>query len=74
MVQLWDPWYGRVVCSQPGELHGGSSATRNPPPINVLRALPAPCASILAATTDSTLRLLDARQCLYVNQLKVRSY
>lgn len=71
IVQLWDPWYGKVVSSQPGELLGGSTTTRCPPPINVLRALPAPSFSILAATTDSTLRLLDARLCLYVNQLKV---
>ncbi|XP_034242666.1 WD repeat-containing protein 81 isoform X2 [Thrips palmi] len=71
VVQIWDPWYGRVVSSQPGESLGGSVSTRNPPPINVLRALPAPSSSILAATTDSTLRLLDARLCLYINQLKV---
>lgn len=71
VVQLWDPWYGKVVCNQPGELLGGSTTTRSPPPINVLRALPAPSPAILAATTDSTLRLLDARLSLYVNQLKV---
>ncbi|KAK3930332.1 WD repeat-containing protein 81 [Frankliniella fusca] len=71
VVQLWDPWYGKVVCNQPGELLGGSTTMRSPPPINVLKALPAPSPAILAATTDSTLRLLDARLSLYVNQLKV---
>lgn len=72
VVQIWDPWYGRVVSSQPAELLGGSSTARTPPHINVLRALPAPSSCILAATTDSTLRLLDTRLCVYINQLKVK--
>jgi len=43
------------------------------PPITVLRAMSPPSTSIMAATNDATLRLLDARTCSYVNELKVIS-
>lgn len=66
VVHLWDPFMGAVVC----QLDGTSAKTQFPP-VNVLRAMPAPSCCLLAATTDSTLRVIDARTCSYVQELKV---
>jgi len=62
VVHLWDPFMGCVVAQL--------DSARNPP-ITVLRSMPPPSTSIMAATNDATLRLLDARTCSYVNELKV---
>ncbi|KAI5730047.1 hypothetical protein M8J76_009407 [Diaphorina citri] len=50
VIHFWDPWVGRPI--QVLEKLG---------PVNTLKALPAPHSSILAATTDPALRLIDAR-------------
>ncbi|KAJ9590475.1 hypothetical protein L9F63_016506, partial [Diploptera punctata] len=62
VVHLWDPFMGCVVSQL--------DSARNPP-ITVLRAMPPPSTSLMAATTDATLRLLDARTCSFVSELKV---
>jgi len=62
VVHLWDPFMGSVVAQL--------DSTRNPP-ITVLRAMQPPSTSLMAATNDATLRLLDARTCSFVNELKV---
>ncbi|XP_067006086.2 WD repeat-containing protein 81 [Anabrus simplex] len=62
VVHLWDPFMGSIV--------GQLDSTRNPP-VNVLRAMPPPSTLLLASTTDATLRLVDARTCSFVNELKV---
>jgi WD repeat-containing protein 81 len=62
VVHLWDPFMGCVVAQL--------DSARNPP-ITVLRAMPPPSTSLMAATNDATLRLLDARTCSYVSELKV---
>lgn len=64
VVHLWDPFMGSVVAQL--------DSPRNPP-VNVLQSLPAPSPVLLAATTDSTLRLMDSRTCSFVNELKVES-
>jgi hypothetical protein len=40
-------------------------------PINVLVAAPAPSTTILVATADITLRVIDCRTFQYVNEMKV---
>uniref|UniRef100_A0A8D9AX21 WD repeat-containing protein 81 n=1 Tax=Cacopsylla melanoneura TaxID=428564 RepID=A0A8D9AX21_9HEMI len=50
VIHFWDPWVGRPI--QVLEKLG---------PVNTLKALPPPHSSILAATTDPALRLVDAR-------------
>ena len=62
VVHLWDPFMGCMVAQL--------DSSRNPP-ITVLRAMPPPSTSLMAATTDATLRLLDARTCSFVSELKV---
>jgi WD40 repeat protein len=62
VVHLWDPFMGSVVAQL--------DSARNPP-ITVLRAMPPPSTSLMAATNDATLRLLDARTCSFVSELKV---
>lgn len=39
--------------------------------VAAVSALPAPSPLVIAATADCTLRLLDARLCTYVNELKL---
>nr|CAD7259629.1 unnamed protein product [Timema shepardi] len=62
-VHIWDPFMGAVV---------GTLESSRHPQVNVLRAMPPPNTTLLAATTDVvTLRLIDARTCSFVNELKV---
>nr|CAD7452419.1 unnamed protein product [Timema tahoe] len=62
-VHIWDPFMGSVV---------GTLESSRHPQVNVLRAMPPPNMTLLAATTDVvTLRLIDARTCSFVNELKV---
>ncbi|XP_063223458.1 WD repeat-containing protein 81 [Bacillus rossius redtenbacheri] len=59
-VHLWDPFLGSAV----GVLESLQ--------VNVLRAMPAPSTAFLAATTDAVaLRLVDARTCSFVSELRV---
>ncbi|KAG8198047.1 hypothetical protein JTE90_001881 [Oedothorax gibbosus] len=61
-VHIWDPFLGS--CIKQLEPTKGS-------PITVLEAMPAPSTTFLAATTNSTVRFLDARTCQYMHEFKV---
>lgn len=65
VVHLWDPFMGSTVAV----LDGASRTSHSP--VNVLHALPAPSCSVLAATTDSTLKMIDVRTGEYVIEFKV---
>ncbi|KAF4521699.1 hypothetical protein B566_EDAN012997 [Ephemera danica] len=67
VVHLWDPFMGALVA----QLDSSTSSRAVIPPVNVLRSMPAPSCCVLAATTDATLRVIDARTCSYVQELKV---
>ncbi|XP_049766258.1 WD repeat-containing protein 81 [Schistocerca cancellata] len=62
IIHIWDPFMGSVIAHMNSPRY---------PPVNVLQALPPPSRVLLAATTDTTLRLVDARTCSFVNELKV---
>lgn len=40
-------------------------------PVSIVRTLPGPSAAVIAATTDATLKIIDARACNYTHELKV---
>ncbi|XP_058796820.1 WD repeat-containing protein 81 [Phymastichus coffea] len=61
-VHCWDPFMGSFL---------GCPESPRPIPVNVLVASPAPSTTILAATTDITLRVIDCRIFQYVNEMKV---
>ncbi|XP_046400829.1 WD repeat-containing protein 81 [Ischnura elegans] len=62
-LHLWDPFVGSPIRRL--------ESTRYPP-VCVLRPLPPPACTLLAATTDATLRLVDPRiPQAYLNDLKV---
>ncbi|XP_039291120.1 WD repeat-containing protein 81-like [Nilaparvata lugens] len=61
-VHLWDPFVGRLV---------SHSDSRQLPPVNLLKALPAPSHCLLAATMDATLKLFDARSLINNGEIKV---
>ncbi|GIY32237.1 WD repeat-containing protein 81 [Caerostris extrusa] len=61
-VHIWDPFMGS--CIKQLEPTKGS-------PVTVLQAMPTPSTTFLAATTNSTVRFLDARTCKYMHEFKV---
>ncbi|XP_023248259.1 WD repeat-containing protein 81 [Copidosoma floridanum] len=61
-VHCWDPFMGSYL---------GCPESPRPTPVNVLVASPAPSTTILAATADITLRVIDCRTFQYVNEMKV---
>ncbi|CAB3366386.1 Hypothetical predicted protein [Cloeon dipterum] len=65
VVHLWDPFMGATVA-----VLDGASRVSNAP-VNVLHAMPAPSCSVLAATTDATLKVIDVRTAEYVIEMKV---
>lgn len=62
VVHLWDPFMGSSI----SQLEGPKTV-----PVSMVRAMPAPSPVLLAAT-DTAIRLIDARLCTYVHELKVR--
>jgi WD repeat-containing protein 81 len=40
-------------------------------PVSIVRTLGGASTAVLAATTDATLKLIDARACNYIHDLKV---
>jgi len=63
-VHLWDPFVGTSV----RQLDGA-------PTVTAVRALPPPSASLVCATAEGTLRLLDTRSPLaYQHEFKVRLF
>ncbi|XP_015112635.1 WD repeat-containing protein 81 [Diachasma alloeum] len=61
-VHCWDPFMGSLL---------GCPESSRPAPVNTLVASNAPSTSLLAATTDITLRIIDCRSFQYVNEMKV---
>lgn len=61
-IHLWDPFEGKII-----------SVMDNPrvAPINVLKPLNPPSCNLIAATTEATLKIIDARLCSYVSEYKV---
>lgn len=62
VVHIWDPFLGANV----GYLESPKYA-----PVNVLKSMPPPSTQMYAATTDGTVKIVDARLCTYVHELKV---
>lgn len=61
VVHIWDPFMGSPI----SQLEGPRVV-----PVSMVRSMPAP-SSVLLAATDTTIRLIDARICSYVHELKV---
>ncbi|CAG9584549.1 unnamed protein product [Danaus chrysippus] len=61
VVHLWDPFMETVV----------SQLDNIKSPVSIVRTLPGPSCSVLAATTDATLRVIDARAPNHSYDLKV---
>ncbi|XP_043283452.1 WD repeat-containing protein 81 [Venturia canescens] len=61
-VHCWDPFMGSLL---------GCPESTRPAPVNTLAASPAPSTSLLVATTDITIRVIDCRTFQYVNEMKV---
>lgn len=64
VVHIWDPFMGSSI----SQLEGPKVV-----PISMVRSMPSPSSIVLAAT-DTTIRLIDARICSYVHELKVCFY
>ncbi|XP_031841126.1 WD repeat domain 81 isoform X2 [Nomia melanderi] len=61
-VHCWDPFMGSLL---------GCPENSRPVPVNTLIASPSPSTTLLAGTTDITLRVIDCRTFQYVNEMKV---
>ncbi|XP_053982258.1 WD repeat-containing protein 81 isoform X2 [Hylaeus volcanicus] len=61
-IHCWDPFMGSLL---------GCPESSRPVPVNTLTASPPPCTTLLAGTTDITLRVIDCRTFQYVNEMKV---
>ncbi|XP_046142693.1 WD repeat-containing protein 81 isoform X2 [Osmia bicornis bicornis] len=61
-IHCWDPFMGSLL---------GCPESSRPVPVNTLVASPSPCTTLLAGTTDITLRVIDCRTFQYVNEMKV---
>ncbi|CAK9833039.1 WD repeat-containing protein 81 [Anthophora retusa] len=61
-IHCWDPFMGSLL---------GYPESSRPVPVNTLIASPSPCTTLLAGTTDITLRVIDCRTFQYVNEMKV---
>lgn len=64
VIHLWDPFIGKTI----SVMDNGKVA-----PVNVLKALNPPSCNLVAATTDSTLKIVDARLCSFVSEYKVKN-
>lgn len=63
VVRIWDPFVMRDIKSL--------ESSRNAP-VNVLKTMPAPSALLFAATTDGSVKVIDARILTYIYELKVK--
>ncbi|XP_049868952.1 WD repeat-containing protein 81 [Pectinophora gossypiella] len=61
VVHIWDPFMESVV----------SQLDNIKSPVSIVRTLPGPSAVVLAATTDATLKIIDARAANYTHELKL---
>ncbi|XP_063618306.1 WD repeat-containing protein 81 [Cydia splendana] len=61
VVHIWDPFMENVV----SQLDSIKS------PVSIVRTFPGPSPVIIAATTDATLKVIDARACNYTSELKL---
>ncbi|KAH6924555.1 hypothetical protein HPB50_019439 [Hyalomma asiaticum] len=61
-LEIWDPFMGSCLKQL------DSSKTQ---PVTVLHAMPSPSTTFLAATSNSTVRFLDARAMRYTHELRV---
>lgn len=64
-VHIWDPFMNST-------LHVLDSSVRNVH-VNLLKAMPAPSPTLLAATTDGTIKVIDVRMETYAQEYKVSS-
>ncbi|CAK1547015.1 unnamed protein product [Leptosia nina] len=61
VVHIWDPFMESVVC----QLDNLKS------PVSIVRTLPGPSSVVVAATTEATIRLIDARSPNHNHELKL---
>lgn len=61
VVHVWDPFMETVV----SQLENSKSA------VSIVRTLPGPSTAVVCATTDATLKVIDARTCTYTHDLKL---
>lgn len=62
IVHIWDPYVESIIA----QLDSYKTA-----PVSIVKAMAAPSALILAATTDTVLKVIDAKTCTYTHELKV---
>ncbi|KAL1491952.1 hypothetical protein ABEB36_012467 [Hypothenemus hampei] len=62
VVHLWDSFMGAIV---------GQLDSQKYYPVNVVKSMPSPCNLIFAATTERTIKVIDARMCKYIYDLKL---
>lgn len=62
VVHIWDPFMGEVIKQMESPKYA---------PVNILKSRSAPSCLIYAATTEGTIKVIDARMCAYVHELKV---
>ncbi|XP_018566395.1 WD repeat-containing protein 81 isoform X2 [Anoplophora glabripennis] len=62
VVHIWDPFMGANL--------GNLESTRFSP-VNVLKSMPAPSTLVFAATTDGTVKVIDARLLNYIQELRI---
>lgn len=62
IVHVWDPFMGVNL----GVLESAKYS-----PVNALKSMPAPSTMVFAATTEGTIKVIDARLCAYIYELKV---
>lgn len=64
IIRIWDPFMMRDIKSMESTKH---------PPVNCLKTMPSPSALLFAATTEGTVKVIDARIFTYVHELRVRA-
>lgn len=62
IIRIWDPFMMRDIRSMESAKHA---------PVNVLKTMPSPSSLLFAATTEGTLKVIDARIFTYTHELKV---
>lgn len=62
IIRIWDPFMMRDIKNMESPKHA---------PVNVLKTMPSPSSILFAATTEGTIKVIDARIFTYMNELKV---